>query len=148
MDAQDIVSNIAFTTSGSLVDCVDKKMLVVLRDGKKLIGVLRSYDQFANLVLQDTVERVFVGNRYGDIARGVFLVRGENVVLMGEIDLDAEDEVPLSIAAPLPPSALPQLFAAKEAETESKAKSEAKKADILRLARGFCADKSGDGDMY
>ncbi len=39
----------------------------------------------ANLVLQDTVERVFVGNRYGDIARGVFLVRGENVVLMGEI---------------------------------------------------------------
>lgn len=46
MDAQDIVSNIAFTTSGSLVDCVDKKMLVVLRDGKKLIGVLRSYDQF------------------------------------------------------------------------------------------------------
>lgn len=46
MDAQDIVSNIAFTTSGSLVDCVDKKMLIVLRDGKKLIGVLRSYDQF------------------------------------------------------------------------------------------------------
>lgn len=46
MDAQDIVSNIAFTTSGALVDCVDKKMLVVLRDGKKLIGVLRSYDQF------------------------------------------------------------------------------------------------------
>ena len=28
---------------------------------------------------------MFVGNRYGDIARGVFLVRGENVVLMGEI---------------------------------------------------------------
>ncbi|PWY99607.1 LSM-domain-containing protein [Testicularia cyperi] len=148
MDAQDIVANIAFTTSGSLVDCVDKKMLVVLRDGKKLIGVLRSYDQFANLVLQDTVERVFVGNRYGDIPRGVFLVRGENVVLMGEIDLDAEDEVPPSIAAPLPPSALPQLLAAREAETESKAKSEAKKADILRTTRGFCADKSGDGDMY
>ncbi|KAI3487346.1 hypothetical protein L1887_48767 [Cichorium endivia] len=102
----------------------------------------------ANLVLQDTVERVFVGNRYGDIARGVFLVRGENVVLMGEIDLDAEDEVPPSIAAPLPPSALPQLLAAKEAEAESKAKSEAKKADVLRIARGFCADKSGDGDTY
>lgn len=31
------------------------------------------------------MERVFVGNRYGDVARGVFLVRGENVVLMGEI---------------------------------------------------------------
>ena len=39
----------------------------------------------ANLVLQDTIEQVWVGNRYGDIPRGVFLVRGENVVLLGEI---------------------------------------------------------------
>lgn len=53
MDAQDIASNIAFTTSGSLVDCVDKKMLVMLRDGKKLIGVLRSYDQFGTLPFSD-----------------------------------------------------------------------------------------------
>ncbi|PWN46534.1 Sm-like ribonucleo protein [Violaceomyces palustris] len=148
MDAQEIVSNIAFTTSGSLVDCVDKKMVVLLRDGKKLIGVLRSYDQFANLVLQDTIERVYVGNRYGDIPRGVFLVRGENVVLLGEIDLDAEDEVPPSIASPLPPNALPQLLAAREAELESKSRSDARKAEILRKERGFCVDKSGDGDLY
>jgi hypothetical protein len=39
----------------------------------------------ANLVLQDAVERIAVGNRYGDIPRGLFLVRGENVVLLGEI---------------------------------------------------------------
>ena len=68
-------SLIPFTTSGSLVDCVDStsapkssadpvlrqvasictllplfdslgKMLVILRDGRKLHGVLRSYDQF------------------------------------------------------------------------------------------------------
>ena len=39
----------------------------------------------ANLVLQDTIERIHVGNMYGDITRGIFLVRGENVVLLGEI---------------------------------------------------------------
>ena len=39
----------------------------------------------ANLVLQDTVERIFSGNRYFDVPRGLYLVRGENVVLMGEI---------------------------------------------------------------
>ncbi|RUS18577.1 hypothetical protein BC937DRAFT_88606 [Endogone sp. FLAS-F59071] len=74
-----------FTTSSGLVDCVDKKLLVVLRDGRKLIGILRSFDQFANLVLQDTIERIYVGDCYGDIPRGIFIIRGENVVLLGEI---------------------------------------------------------------
>jgi U6 snRNA-associated Sm-like protein LSm1 len=35
--------------------------------------------------LQDTIERIYVGNCYGDIPRGIFLIRGENVVLLGEI---------------------------------------------------------------
>ena len=39
----------------------------------------------ANLVLQDTVERIFVQRLYADIPRGIFIVRGENVVLLGEI---------------------------------------------------------------
>ena len=39
----------------------------------------------ANLVLQGTIERIHVGKKYGDIPRGVFVVRGENVVLLGEI---------------------------------------------------------------
>lgn len=38
-----------------------------------------------NLVLQDTVERLYVANLYADISRGIFLVRGENVSLLGEI---------------------------------------------------------------
>ena len=51
-----------------------------------MIGYLRSVDQFANLVLHQTIERIHVGQSYGDIPRGVFVVRGENVVLLGEID--------------------------------------------------------------
>ena len=39
----------------------------------------------ANLLLQDTVERIHVGKQYGDIPRGIYLVRGENVALCGEI---------------------------------------------------------------
>ncbi len=30
--------------------------------------------------------RIHVGDVYGDIPRGVFVVRGENVVLLGEIE--------------------------------------------------------------
>jgi len=62
-----------------------EKMIVVLRDGRTLIGILRSVDQFANLVLHRTIERIHVGKQYGDIPRGVFIVRGENVALLGEI---------------------------------------------------------------
>ena len=60
-------------------------MIVVLRDGRTLIGILRSVDQFANLVLHRTIERIHVGKEYGDIPRGVFIIRGENVALRGEI---------------------------------------------------------------
>lgn len=83
-----------FTTAAQLLDLTDKKLVLVLRDGRKLIGVLRSWDQFANLVLQDTMERIFVQEVYADIVRGIFLVRGENVLLLGEIDLDKDDYIP------------------------------------------------------
>lgn len=70
----------------SLLEQLDKKLLVILRDGRKLIGCLRSIDQFANLVLDDVVERTFLGKYYSDIRHGFLLIRGENVVLAGEID--------------------------------------------------------------
>ena len=73
-----------------------EKLLCILRDGRKLIGYLRSIDQFANLVLQDTIERIYVGNEYGDIERGIYLIRGENVVLLGEIDTMSEESSKLN----------------------------------------------------
>lgn len=101
-----------------------EKLLLVLRDGRKLVGILRSWDQFgmfllsfrneikkltrychiANLVLQSTVERIFALTTgpedphprgvYADRPHGIFLVRGENVLLLGEIDLDKDDDPP------------------------------------------------------
>lgn len=88
--------------------------MAILRDGKKLIGVMRSYDQFgegpcarlfpwqvrpaltpssnttsclgvANLVFQDAVERIYVGDKFTDIPVGMYLIRGENVVMLGEV---------------------------------------------------------------
>ena len=39
----------------------------------------------ANLVLEDTVERIYHGNAFAETWHGLFLIRGENVVLLGEI---------------------------------------------------------------
>lgn len=39
----------------------------------------------ANVVLEDTVERIFVGNKYCEKSLGIFIIRGENVVMLSEI---------------------------------------------------------------
>lgn len=82
--------------TASLLEELDKKLMVLLRDGRTLIGYLRSVDQFANIVLHRTIERIHVGKEYGDIPRGIFIVRGENVVLLGEIDKEKEKDLPLT----------------------------------------------------
>ncbi|KAF8626543.1 hypothetical protein AX15_004845 [Amanita polypyramis BW_CC] len=134
-------SLIPFTTSGALVDCVDRKMLVVLRDGRKLHGVLRSYDQFANLVLEDTYERIYHGNTFAQDWRGLFLIRGENVVLLGEIDLDTEDDVPLQQVDyhTLEPYC--------KTEAEKKRYRDEVKAKVLYDQKGFSRE-GGEGDGY
>jgi U6 snRNA-associated Sm-like protein LSm1 len=81
--------------TASLIEYIDKQLMIILRDGKKLIGYLRSIDQYANLLLSSTFERIYVNNKYADIQRGVYIVRGENVVLLGEVDFNMPPKVNL-----------------------------------------------------
>ncbi|KAL2351897.1 putative small nuclear ribonucleoprotein [Cryomyces antarcticus] len=128
-----------FTTAAQLLDLTDKKLLVSLRDGRKLIGVLRSWDQFANLVLQDTVERIFAQNLYADIQRGVFLVRGENVLLLGEIDLDKDDYIP----EPYREAPVEQVFSLQRKESaERKKKDKVRQGKLAKM--GFEVEQFGE----
>lgn len=83
-----------FTTTAAIVSSVDRKIFVLLRDGKLLFGVLRTFDQYANLILQHTVERIYLTaeNKYAEEELGIFMIRGENVVMLGEVDIDKEDQ--------------------------------------------------------
>ncbi|XP_035672369.1 U6 snRNA-associated Sm-like protein LSm1 [Branchiostoma floridae] len=122
--------------TASLIEEIDKKLLVVLRDGRTLIGYLRSIDQFANLVLHKTIERIHVGKQYGDIPRGIFVVRGENVVLLGEIDLDNENKLPLQQVS------IDEILEAQR--TEQLAKQEEEKAKVKAMReRGLQPQPSG-----
>lgn len=134
----------AFTTAAAIVGSVDRKIFVLMRDGRKLFGILRTFDQFANLVLQDAVERIYLNDenddnlspqRYSEAYRGVFMIRGENVVMMGELDIDTEDDHLEKLhKIPFP-----------EAETELKARQAAKiKTELAKsktlLAKGLIND--------
>lgn len=99
-NAEDLyLESYAFTTAAAIVGLVDRKIFVQLRDGRNVFGILRTFDQFANLVLQDAMERIYLPatngsekDRFAEIPRGVFMVRGENVVMLGELDMDKEDD--------------------------------------------------------
>ncbi|PRT52718.1 Sm-like protein LSm1 [Wickerhamiella sorbophila] len=82
-----------FTTAASLLELVDKKVTLSLRNGRTLFGVLRSFDSYGNLVVQETVERIYLEGKYAEADRGVLIIRGENLALLGEIDLAKEEEL-------------------------------------------------------
>ena len=75
----------------SLIDSIDRPILVHLRDRRTIIGCLSSIDTYGNILLSNTVERVYAMDFHADIPRGIYLVRGENVAIAGEVDLSDED---------------------------------------------------------
>ena len=88
--------------SASLVEQLDRRIMIVLRDGRHLVGVLRSFDQFSNMVLEQTSERRVLHIKkgsdticyYTDIQLGLYLVRGDSMVLLGEVqDGDNSEEL-------------------------------------------------------
>ncbi|PNH10206.1 U6 snRNA-associated Sm-like protein LSm1 [Tetrabaena socialis] len=84
----------------ALAEELDQRLLIVLRDGRKVLGVLRSFDQFANLVVEGSVERIIVGEQYGDIPLGLQIIRGENVVLLGRVDEGKDTPEGLTLVSP------------------------------------------------
>jgi U6 snRNA-associated Sm-like protein LSm1 len=74
----------------SLDSYLHKKVLLLLRDGRSFMGILRSFDHHSNAVLQGAFERVVVGHLYCDIPLGVFVVRGDEVILTGELGMEEE----------------------------------------------------------
>ncbi len=116
-------------------------------------------DKPANLILQNAVERTFLPpgafdpaaapaaaeaaargrGLYADVPRGTYLVRGENVLLLGEIDLDRDDEPPPG-HDPIDANVMAGLTKAKKAADKA-----AEKARVKKLAAlGFEGENMGE----
>jgi U6 snRNA-associated Sm-like protein LSm1 len=78
--------------AASLIEEIDKRIMIILRDGRHLVGRLRSFDQFMNLILEDTCERVLLPGKFCDVPLGLYIVRGDTIVLLGEVDPETEEE--------------------------------------------------------
>lgn len=100
----------------------------------------------ANLVLTSTTERYFVSptserRLFADIPRGTYLVRGENVLLIGEIDLDKDDDLPPGYTE----APIADVFALKKEEEARR-----KKSDKMRSRRAgevWGGEMEGSGEV-
>jgi len=89
----------------SLQGYVNHKVLVILQDGRVIIGTLAGYDQKSNVVLSDSKERVYSTDEpVEEIPLGLYLVKGDQIVVVGELDLEKDESTDLSNirAEPLP----------------------------------------------
>ena len=59
-----------------------------------LQGVLRGFDQTINLILAESYERILSPTEAAQrIELGLYLIRGENVAIVGEMDEDKDAEL-------------------------------------------------------
>lgn len=76
---------------------ISKRVLIITTDGRTLIGTLESYDQQTNLILSGTIERIIRPaedeEESSSVEHGLYLVRGDNVVLVGGVDEDLDNSI-------------------------------------------------------
>jgi small nuclear ribonucleoprotein G len=62
---------------------MDKRLFVQLNGSRKVVGVLRGYDVFLNVVLDEAYEEKTSGQR---IPIGTVVIRGNSVVMMEALE--------------------------------------------------------------
>jgi len=62
---------------------IDKRLFIQLNGSRKVIGVLRGYDVFLNIVLDDAVEEKANGDK---VQIGMVVIRGNSVVMLEALE--------------------------------------------------------------
>ncbi|XP_073154451.1 sm-like protein LSM8 [Henckelia pumila] len=91
-----------------LESLVDQLISVITNDGRNIVGILKGFDQATNIILDESHERVY-STKEGvqQIVLGLYIIRGDNISIIGELDEDLEARLDLTElrAHPLKPVA-------------------------------------------
>ncbi|KAK7102629.1 U6 snRNA-associated Sm-like protein LSm8 [Littorina saxatilis] len=80
--------------ASALESYVNKTVSIVTADGRIIVGTLKGFDQTINLILDDSHERVFSTSQgMEQVILGLYIVRGDNVAVIGEVDDDTDGRV-------------------------------------------------------
>jgi len=84
---------------------VNKIVEIVTADGRVIVGTLKGFDQTINLILDESHERVYSsGQGVEQVILGLYIIRGDNVAVIGEVDDDTDSGIDFENirAEPLP----------------------------------------------
>lgn len=62
---------------------LEQEVVVMLRDGRYLYGIMKSFDQFNSITLDRVIERIFHDGKYAERKHELFIIRGENITMIG-----------------------------------------------------------------
>ncbi|KAI5805914.1 hypothetical protein EDC01DRAFT_640786 [Geopyxis carbonaria] len=81
----------------TLQSFVNKPVTIITSDGRTLTGKLLGCDQTTNLILSSTIERIFAlpdsDEPTQEVEHGLYLIRGDNVAVLGLVDEEAEEGI-------------------------------------------------------
>lgn len=78
--------------SSALESYVNRTVSIVTADGRIIVGTLKGFDQTINLILDESHERVYSTTQgVEQVILGLYIIRGDNVAVIGEIDDDADN---------------------------------------------------------
>ncbi|CAD5219714.1 unnamed protein product [Bursaphelenchus okinawaensis] len=74
---------------------LNKVVSVITGDGRNFVGLMKGYDQTVNIILENSHERVYRGEQLGveQVELGLYVVRGDNVAVIGELDEDLDRQI-------------------------------------------------------
>lgn len=89
----------------SHLDCFSLGLIqIVTNDGRVIVGALRGFDQSINVVLEDCHERIFSSTSGVELSPlGLYVVRGDNVAIVGLVDESRELDLSNLMCEPLKP---------------------------------------------
>ncbi|KAI5189216.1 U6 snRNA-associated Sm-like protein LSm1 [Nematocida minor] len=76
-----------------LEEYLDKVVFILMRDNTTVEGILRSYDQYYNVLLENAKEMTVLEEEYSVLESETVLLRGENIVLLGEGSITADGKM-------------------------------------------------------
>lgn len=75
-----------------LSEYVNLKVSVITNDGRNVVGTMRGFDQVCNIVLEKCVQRTFSPDSgVESLPLGLYVLRGDNIAVVGEVDLEVEE---------------------------------------------------------
>ncbi|XP_064473349.1 U6 snRNA-associated Sm-like protein LSm8 [Ornithodoros turicata] len=91
----------------ALESYVNHTVSIITADGRNIVGTLKGFDQTINLILDESHERVYSSNHgVEQVVLGLYIIRGDNVVVVGEIDDELDMRLDLSNTKAEPLSAV------------------------------------------